>query len=58
MINANKVILTLERETVGEVYVSGQRGTDPKHLINDYGTGIPMLCFYRFNVEIKNANKI
>lgn len=50
-IEGNKVILSLSRDTTGQVYASGQRGTDPRHIINDYGTGIPMLCFCRFPLE-------
>ena len=52
-IDAEKIILTLSRDAVGEVFVSAQSGTDPRYIIADYLSGIPMLCFYRYPVTKK-----
>lgn len=50
-IDADKIILSLARDAVGEVYVSAQSGTDPRYIIADYLSGIPMLCFYNYPVK-------
>ena len=50
-VSENTVTLILKRSPYGAVYVSGQSGNDPKNIIIDYGTQLPMLCFYRFKVE-------
>lgn len=52
-ISANKVCLTLSREPSSVVYLSGQCGTDPANIIIDYGTGLPMLCFRDFPIDIE-----
>ena len=50
-IDADKIILSLARDAVGEVCVSAQSGTDPRYIIADYLSGIPMLCFYNYPVK-------
>jgi hypothetical protein len=52
-LHGNIIDLSLAREAVGAVSVSGQSGIDPRTLIIDYGTGIPMLCFTDFSVSDK-----
>ncbi len=52
-IDAQRIVLSLARDAVGEVYVSAQSGTDPRYIIADYLSGIPMLCFYRYPVTKK-----
>lgn len=50
-ISASTVEITLSKIPKAPVYVSGQTGVDPKNIIIDYGTGIPMLCFSNFSVK-------
>ena len=50
-ISGDTVTLYLKRAAKGRVYVKGQSGSDPKNIIIDFGTQIPMLCFYRFEAE-------
>ena len=50
-VSGDTVTLFLKRAPKGEVYLKGQSGSDPKNIIIDIGTQIPMLCFYRFKVE-------
>lgn len=47
----NVAELYTKRELKPPVYVSGQTGTDPKRIMTDFGTQLPMLCFYRFKAE-------
>lgn len=53
-IEKNKIHLSIARAPVGEVLVSGQTGTDPRYIIADYLTGIPMLCFSDYKVQKGN----
>ena len=46
----NIIELILKRPCVGNVFVSGQSGTDPKNIIIDFYTQLPMLCFKKFTV--------
>ena len=48
---ADRAELTLERAPVGNVTLSGQCGIDPKNIIIDYGTQLPMISFKDFPVE-------
>ena len=50
-ISGDTVKLFLKRKAEGGVFVSGQSGNSPENIIEDYGTGIPMLCFYKFRIE-------
>lgn len=47
----NVAELYTKRELKPPIYVSGQTGTDPKRIMTDFGTQLPMLCFYRFKAE-------
>ena len=55
-IYANIIKIRLERELCGEAYVSGQSGSDPKNIIIDYGTQIPILCFSKIKI-LKGENR-
>jgi hypothetical protein len=46
----DKIFLSLSRAPVGDTFVSAQSGIDPRYVIVDYLSGIPMLCFYRYPV--------
>lgn len=50
-ISSNIVEVFTTRDFEGEVFVSGQCGTDPNNIISDFGTQIPMLCFKRYSVK-------
>ena len=50
-VSGNKISLSLAREVIGTAFVSGQTGSNPKNIIIDYGTQMPMLCFCKFGVE-------
>lgn len=50
-VSGDTVTLFLKRAPKGEVYLKGQSGSDPKNIIIDIGTQIPMLCFHGFKVE-------
>ena len=49
-IAADTITLITARKPYGNVFVSGQSGSNPQNIIIDYGTQIPMLCFSRFKV--------
>ena len=51
IVSEDSITLILKRDATGGVFVSGQTGSDPQNIIIDYGTQIPMLCFYKFKVE-------
>ncbi len=50
-VGGNQIELILEREAVGEAYVSGMSGLFPKGAIFDNATLMPMLCFDRVKAE-------
>lgn len=52
-ISGNEIEITLLREPKPPLCAHGQTGIDPRTLIIDYGTGIPMLCFTNFPVSDK-----
>lgn len=52
-VEKEKIILSLSRIPEGEAFVSGETGADPRYIISDYLTGIPMLCFYRYPAKKK-----
>ena len=48
VISENRIEITATRNFEGTLIIGGQRGTDPKNIIIDYGTQLPMLCFCDF----------
>ena len=52
--DTNTITLYPVREACGDVFASGQTGSDPKNIIIDYGTQLPMLCFSEFKVIREN----
>lgn len=53
-INGNKITISTNRECIGNAYVSGQWGANPKEYIIDFETQIPMLCFNHFYINAIN----
>ncbi len=53
-IERDKIFLSLSRVPVGDTFVSAQTGIDPRYIIADYLTGIPMLCFSDYKVQKGN----
>lgn len=53
-LEGNTVTLFTDRNACGGVFASGQTGSDPKNIIIDYGTQIPMLCFSKIKVIREN----
>jgi hypothetical protein len=51
-ISANKVYLTLSRDIKAPAYLFGECGVDPDNIMIDYGTGLPILCFCDFPIDI------
>lgn len=51
----SRVELYTKNELTDPVYVSGQTGTDPKYIMTDISSNVPMLCFHRF--EVKSIKK-
>ena len=52
-ISANKVYLTLSRDIKAPAYLFGECGVDPDNIMIDYGTGLPVLCFCDFPIDIE-----
>ena len=56
-IHFDTITIKYKRELCGDVLVSGQTGSNPKNIIIDYGTQIPMLCFCKFKAEGEKKNE-
>ena len=49
-LKGNKIVLRYDKELLLPVSVSGQTGTNPKNIIIDFTTQIPILCFKNYSV--------
>ncbi|MBQ4631222.1 MAG: hypothetical protein IJB70_09590 [Clostridia bacterium] len=56
LIRSNTLEIQTQNELKAPIYISGQTGTDPKRILIDFGTQMPMLCFWRYVAETSKAD--